>query len=209
MFLLLLHSRAVHHREEFTANDLDASMFERITGIISVVDSAQYRMIFDKTDNFEKYRQIFEINESFQADNSLSKRCRVLADLGVVTLMSQCHLYSFLTDFCDEILRGLTKEPLPILKVRCLESEPTYETRLTSITAEVPYRSLAKFDFEHLERLVEAILAEAEDFLWSLILDKLRELQRFREKYKIRNSSECELAAGLSLGPIQLLSHPR
>jgi hypothetical protein len=125
-------------------------------------------MVFNGTGNFEEYGQLFRINECLQTNSSLSKRCRLPADLGVITLVVQGWLYNFLLLCCYEVLRGLTKEPLQILKVRSLESEPTCESHLTSIAAEAPYRCPMKLDFHHLERLVEAKLAEAEDFLWAL-----------------------------------------
>jgi hypothetical protein len=57
---------------------------------------------------------------------------------------------------------------LPILKVRSLETDPNHEIRLTSITAEAPYREPAKFNFNHLDRIMQARLTEVADFFWSL-----------------------------------------
>jgi hypothetical protein len=189
--LLFFQSRGHNLPDVFAHHDLMAAIIGRRSTAIQPLYIDGYTMFFSGALVPETYGKIVAWQErpfGFTDDDAFELMWSGIGwqpGDGLLILEIQETVLRFLVKCAELILHDLLPLKAPPIPVRLFSPErPKSETPSSSpitpipsdsswasvaaATAEAPFRVPLQFDFEHLQRLVDARRAEAEDYIWTV-----------------------------------------
>ncbi|KAL7627940.1 hypothetical protein AAE478_002135 [Parahypoxylon ruwenzoriense] len=192
---LLLNARGRNHPTNFAAADGDAMHLGKITAAVVAIFLNLHVMILNGTTRDEEYGKLLAWEEHKDAFDWTHTRRQFLPGEGLLILEAQDRLLEFLVACCRLILHDIPAREL-VSNIHLIEHEPPRKVTvdnsgaasLTVMAEEAPYRSPSHLDLTHIESLLGARVAHAEDHIWSLredpsyFSDRLFEMREHRSE---------------------------
>ncbi|KAI1634877.1 hypothetical protein F4809DRAFT_490954 [Biscogniauxia mediterranea] len=191
---LLLNARGRHHPSEFAAADGDAMSMGKVTMAIVAIFLNMHVMILNGTTRDEDYGKLLAWEDHEDAFDWMHTRRQFLPGEGLLILEAQDRLLEFLVACCRMILHDIPAGEILDNIYPLIEHEPPRRitvdnsgaASLAVMAEEAPYRAPSDIDLIHIESLLSARVAHAEDHIWSLredpsyFSDRLFEMREHR-----------------------------
>ncbi|XDG02516.1 hypothetical protein ABKA04_002131 [Annulohypoxylon sp. FPYF3050] len=173
---LLLNARGRNHPTNFAAADGDAMHLGKVTMAVIPVFLNLHVMVLNGITQDKEYGELFAWEDHEDAFEWMQSRRQFLPGEGLLILQAQDRLMEFLVSCCRQILHDIPAGELisdlhPVIEheaPRNITVDNSGASSLTIMAEEAPYRLPSDLDLIHIESLLSARVALAEDHIWSL-----------------------------------------
>ncbi|KAI1447037.1 hypothetical protein F5Y02DRAFT_50465 [Annulohypoxylon stygium] len=173
---LLLNARGRNHPTNFAAADGDAMHLGHVTMAIIPGFLNQHVMVLNGTTRDDEYGELLAWDDHEDAFDWMHTRRQFNPGEGLLILEAQDRLLESLIAWCRQILHDIPVGDLVSSIYPTTEHEPPHKMNadntgappLATMTEEAPYRLPSDIDLIHIESLLSARVALAEDHIWSL-----------------------------------------
>ncbi|KAI0896191.1 hypothetical protein F4806DRAFT_502516 [Annulohypoxylon nitens] len=173
---LLLNARGRNHPTNFAAADGDAMHLGKVTMAVIPIFLNLHVMVLNGITKDKECGELFAWEDHEDAFEWMQSRRQFLPGEGLLILQAQDRLMEFLVSCCRQILHDIPAGELISDIHPVIEHEPPCNitvdnsgaSSLTIMAEEAPYRLPSDLDLVHIESLLSARVALAEDHIWSL-----------------------------------------